>query len=91
MFADDTKLLMADKDLKNLKRLESVLDWYENKKLDLNWSKTYFMFITKKRVKLPSEIPINSKITVKVLKTIILLGITIDNKFDFNENSSNLK
>ena len=51
MFADDTTLLMADKELKNLielfsKRLEPVLDWWENNKLDLNWSK--FMFITNK-------------------------------------------
>ena len=49
------------------------------------------MFNTKKRVKLPSEIPINSKITVKVLKVFKLLGITLDNKLDFNEHCSNLK
>ena len=49
------------------------------------------MFITNNRVKLPSEIPINSKITVKVLKTFKLLGIIFDNKLDFNEHCSNLK
>ena len=47
MFADNTTLLMAEKDLKVLidhflKRLEPVLDWCENDKLDLNLSKTYF-------------------------------------------------
>ena len=74
MFGDDKTLLDSDKDLKSLierflKLLEPLLEWCGNKKLDLNWSKTYFMFITNKRVRLPHEILINSKTTVQVVKT----------------------
>ena len=67
-----------------LKILESLFD---TNKLDLNWSKTYFMFTTR----LPHEILINSKTTVQVVKTFKLLGITLENKLDFVEHCSILK
>ena len=56
MFADDTILYDADADLglllsKFSKKLEPLLDWCKFNKLDLNWSKTYFMFIISQRVK----------------------------------------
>jgi hypothetical protein len=48
-----TTLYDIDKDLNTLierflRKLESLLDWYSNNKLDLNWSKSFFMF--KRRV-----------------------------------------
>ena len=49
------------------------------------------MFVTNKRVKLPDEISINSQISVKVVKTFKLLGVTIHNKLDFTEHCSKLK
>jgi len=96
MFADDTTLIDSDKDLNTLierfvLKLKPLLDWCDHNKLDLNWSKTYFMFVTNKRVKLPDEISINPQIIVKVVKTFKLLGVTIDNKLNFTEHCSNLK
>ena len=63
MFADDTTLLDADSQLDILirrfkKRLEPLIDWCKFNKLDLNWSKTFFMFVYNKRAKLPSEIEV---------------------------------
>ena len=104
MFADDTTLYDADKDLNTLierfvKKLESLLEWCSNNKLDLNWSKTFFMFITNRRVKLPKEIIVFDKIVnnkkliikVEVVETFKLLGVTLDNKLNFLEHCSNLK
>jgi hypothetical protein len=33
----------------------------EFKKIEINWSETYFMFVTNKRVKLPKEKVVGSK------------------------------
>ena len=95
MFVDDTTLYDADADLglllsKFSKKLEPLLDWCKFNKLDLNWSKTYFMFITSRRVKLPIEILV-SGLLVKVVDTFKLLGITIDNKLNFEKYSKDLK
>ena len=43
------------------------------------------MFITNKRDKTPSEIIID-RISVKVVQSFKLLGITIDNKLNFSEH-----
>ena len=74
----------------NFNKLEPLLDWCKFNKLDLNWSKTYFMFITSQRVKLPIEILVSGLI-VKVVDTFKLLGITIDNKLNFEKYSKYLK
>ena len=54
------------------------------------------MFVTNKRIKLPLEIIVDSKknnkiveIKVHVVNNFKLLGITIDNKFNFLENKKN--
>jgi hypothetical protein len=60
---------------------------------------TFFMFITNKRVKLPKEITVGSKlvndksedIKVSVVDMFKILGVTIDNKLNFVEHCSNLK
>ncbi len=59
--------------------------------LDLNWSKTYFMFVTNKRINLPNEIAvckdINGKdIQVSVVNNFKLLGVTINNKLNFSDD-----
>ena len=56
MFADDTNLVDADEHLETLirclkKKLEHLLEWCKFNNLDLNWSKTYLMFITNKELK----------------------------------------
>ena len=88
MFADDTTLFDADQDPRILinrflEKIKPLLDWCFLNKLDLNWSKTYFMFVTNSRGKLPSEISvkqiINNKtveVSVKVVNSFRLLGVT---------------
>lgn len=68
LFADDTSLYK--------------LHWCEYNMLDLNWSKTFFMFIKNKRTNYPSEIRIQNA-TVKVVDQFTLLGVTIDSKLNF--------
>ena len=92
MFADDTTLLDSDKNTEVLisrfkKLLEPLIDWCKFNKLDLNWSKTFFMFITNKREKLPTEILVDGNL-VKIVQTFKLLGINIDNKLTFSEHVS---
>jgi hypothetical protein len=104
LFADDTTLGDVDKDLNILinrfvSKLKTLLDWCQFNKLDINWSKTFFMFVTNKRVKLPKEITVGTKlvndkiedIKVSVVDSFKLLGVTIDNKLNFVEHCSNLK
>jgi hypothetical protein len=104
LFADDTTLGGVDKDLNILinrfvSKLKTLLDWCQFNKLDINWSKTFFMFVTNKRVKLPKEITVGTKlvndkiedIKVSVVDSFKLLGVTIDNKLNFTEHCSNLK
>ena len=59
-------------------------------KLDINWNKTYFMFVTNKRVKLPKTIIVND-VSVEVVQEFKLLGVTIDSKLNFMAYSSLLK
>ena len=57
------------------------------------------MFVTNKRVKLPNEIFVNTKIVngkivetkVRVVSSFKLLGVTIDKKLNFSEHCSNIK
>ena len=60
-------------------------------KLDINWSKTFFMIITNQNKKLfPTEILIGD-IAVQVVDKFKLLGVTIDNKLNFDKYSSDLR
>jgi hypothetical protein len=64
-----------------------------------NISKIYSKIVTNKRVKLPEEITVGTKlvndkkedIKVSVVNSFKLLGVTIDNKLNFTELCSNLK
>jgi len=104
LFADDTTLGDVDKDLNTLinrfvEKLKVFLEWSKFNKLDINWSKTYFMFVTNKRIKLPKEITIGTEIVnnktvdinVNVVTSFKLLGVTLDNKLTFSEHCSNIK
>ncbi len=95
MFADDTTLYESDSNTNTLiskfkKKLEPLFDWCKYNKLDINWSKTYFMFVTNKRVMFPKEIIIKN-VTIQVVDDFKLLGITLDNKLNFIKHSSLLK
>ena len=69
MFADDTTIYDADIDLETLIRkfvikIKPLFEWCHLNKLDLNLEKTFFMFVTNRRLKLPSEIIVNKQ-TIK--------------------------
>ncbi len=66
MFADDTSLYDTGDDLKNLiskmqDKLKHHIECCFYNKLDINWKKTFFMFVTNKRIKnqLPKTIIVN--------------------------------
>ena len=87
MFADDTTLYDSDLDLiqlqkKFLSSLCNLTEWCNCNRLDINWSKTYFMFITNKRVRTPISIIVADNV-VQVVDTFKLLGVTLDNKLNF--------
>lgn len=67
MFADDTTLYASDNDLNSLqtsflKKLDKLFDWCSLNKLDINWSKTFFMFVTNKHIKRNSQLKLRSVI-----------------------------
>ncbi len=56
LFADDTTLYLLGDNFESLiskfkDNLKPMLDWCKFNKLDINWDKTYFMFVTNKRQK----------------------------------------
>ena len=81
-------------------KFRQITYWIEHNNLILNYDKTKFMFITNRRTELPSSIKINTcavevvesivlgcnspSIDIDVVEDIKLLGITIDNKLNFN-------
>lgn len=87
LYADDTTLLMQENDLDTLidqfkKQLKPFTKWCSFNRLDVNWDKTFIMFVTTKRIKAPAAIEIDGK-QIQVVDQFKLLGITIDNKLNF--------
>jgi hypothetical protein len=56
-----------------------MLDWCAANRLDVNWKKTFAMFVTNKRITPPTSINLHDK-EIGVVNSFKLLGITIDNK-----------
>lgn len=95
MFADDTNLLFADKDLKNLesavnKELAKVLDWLTANKLSLNIKKSNFVIFH------PYQKQVNYKVKLKIFdyatnnfflleckRYIKYLGVIIDDRLSW--------
>lgn len=72
------------------KQLTPFKDWCKYNRLDVNWEKTFIMFVSNKRIKYPTSIQIEDK-QVKVVDQFKLLGVTIDNKLNFLNYVSTLK
>ena len=80
-------------------KLKYFLEWCEFNALEVIGTKHFLRFVTNKRVKLPNEIFVNTKIVnskivetkVRVVSSFKLLGVTIDNKLNFSEHCSNIK
>jgi len=90
LFADDTTiyssgLVLADVIVDFQKRIKPLGSWCSLNRLDINWSKTYVMFITNSRITLPTTVLLND-VSVSVVNEFKLLGITLDNKLNFNKH-----
>ena len=96
LFADDTTLaLIANNLIELLNRfnhsIQRLVDWCKFNRIDINWSKTKIMFISKKRnLVIPTRILIDQTF-VEVVDSFKLLGITIDNKLNFEKYASELR
>lgn len=94
LFADDTTLYRIGNDINQLQkefsdRAKVMMDWCSDNRIDINWSKTFAMFVTNRRVHIPDEIAI-SDVKVKVVSTFKLLGIMIDNKLSFVDHATTM-
>ena len=88
LFADDTTLIFNSKTIgESINKLKAgamaLNEWCKHNRLYINWTKTFVMFITNKRIEIPKEIKINDK-TIEVVDKFKLLGVTIDNKLKFS-------
>ena len=94
MFADDTTLLFDDNSIdsviKNFNLFsQRLIDWCNRNHLQINWSKTQAMFVSYKRYNRPKDLKID-KNTIEIITNFKLLGVWIDNKFNFNYYASSL-
>ena len=98
LFADDTTIYHIGDELSELivyfnKLLAPFFQWCELNRLDINWSKTYCMVITNKRIKglkELKEISIGNS-CVQIVEKFRLLGVLIDSKLNFEQNVSQLR
>ena len=98
LFADDTTLSLSNQSFHDLlaqfnMEIQHLIDWCHFNKVDINWSKTKIMFISKKmsfydskkkQLTFPSSVMI-CNIEVEVVESFRLLGVVIDNKLTFLE------
>jgi len=92
LFADDTTIYSSGPDLDSVvkdfqARIKPLSTWCSLNRLDINWSKTFVMFVTKERVSLPSSVDLNG-VSVSVVTEFKLLGVTLDNKLNFDKHIS---
>lgn len=53
-----------------------MIKWCKFNRLDINWSKTYAMFVTNKKIELPTELNIAGN-QIQIFNSIKILGVTI--------------
>ena len=95
MFADDTTIYKSMNDLLELISffrlvIKDLITWCNFNRVDINWSKTFIMFITNKRVEIPKEITFDEN-TIQVVECFKLLGIKIDHKLNFMKYVGDLR
>ena len=94
LFADDTTLYQDSEDIDQLinqfsTKIKPMFDWCNRNRIDINWDKTFCMFVTNRRVMLPGVLTLNG-INIQVVDSFKLLGITIDNKLQFRAHCANV-
>ncbi len=95
MFADDTTLYndntqLADLIAKFTSDIGALQEWCEFNRIDINWSKTFIMFVTNKRIMTPKELVLNGS-KVEVVSTFKLLGVKLDDKLKFDAFTSEVR
>jgi hypothetical protein len=95
MFADDTTLYKNDHNIEKLiarftSDISALQEWCTYNRIDINWSKTFIMFITNKRIEPPKQLELNGA-RVEVVSTFKLLGVTLDNKLKFDKFTSEVR
>ena len=91
LFADDTTLIIAELNIdtcisKFKSAVLSIIEWCGYNRLDINWSKTYAMFVHNKADLMININTINSKIQIAIVDKFKLLGVVIDKKLSFSNN-----
>lgn len=92
-FADDTTIYMTGRDLTKLfeevcEELCLIDDWLMANRLSLNVDKTYFMVMTHNDFNIGDySVKIRDK-SIKYVKSTKFLGITIDDRFNYNDHFS---
>lgn len=96
MFADDTTLYKSMNDLNELIDtfkidINRLTDWCKYNRVDINWSKTFIMFITNKRkINIPLTICVDGAL-IQVVDSFKLLGVTIDRKLNFMKYACDIR
>ena len=92
LFADDTNLTMCGNSLDELQNnvnleLTNVINWMRNNRLSINFAKTEYMIVTKKKLDkhLKFEIKIDNHVTSKK-ECIKYLDVLIDNNLDWKHH-----
>jgi hypothetical protein len=65
----------------------SLNEWCHFNRIDINFSKTCIMFITKKHIKLPKWV-VFGDFKIEVVEHVKMLGVTLDNKLNFAKHIS---
>ena len=73
LFADDSPLIEVNNDFNNLinkfqNKIKALTNWCEFSKVEINWDKTFAMFVTNKRIKKPELLNFDN-ITIKVVRS----------------------
>ncbi len=94
LFADDTTLYQFCNNIDDLYKdfsiaIKNLLDWCSKNRLDINWSKTFLMVITNKRIKIPDSYLFGT-VKVECVNEFKLLGVTLDNNLNFSSHVANV-
>ena len=90
LFADDTTLVLTHSNLSMFKKVILQLnEWCKHNRLFINWSKTFNMFSTSKRIVLPDFLEIEDT-KIFPVKKFKLLGVHLDDKLQFIDHAANI-
>lgn len=87
LFADDTTLIFANEQIESSisackNGLRLLIEWCDHNYLYVNWSKTFAMIVSNKRLDIPSYIECNG-FKIEVVSKFKLLGVVLDQKLSF--------